>query len=426
MNNLFGLKKFSLNKKMLCTLSFLLFNLPAYAEETAPDYSNNLTGDWKGARIKLYDCGLDVELVYRADGFYNSSGGIKKGGGILGNVDLKFSVDGEKLYNLSGSKVLIHFINDHGGKPNEKRVGSVQGIDNIEVETATTKLYQAWISQDFMDEKFSVLAGLHDLNSEFYVTPSAGLFIGPIYGIGGEFAVTGENGPSIFPTTALAVRAKVQPSEKFYFQTAVYDAVAGNPEKPKGTHINLRKKDGALLVAEMGTNCDFGNYSLGLWKYTKKFPHHMAVDVNDNPIKKISQGVYAMAEKVLCEMDENSNLTGFLRFGKANGAVSEINYNWSGGLVYSGFIKDRNDSKIGFAVSQAGLSKQFRLAEQNEDRKVPKRETIFELTVSDKLMPWLQVQPDVQYIYKPAKSVDVSEKYVKNAFVIGIKTVITF
>lgn len=66
-------------------------------------------------------------------------------------------------------------------------------MDNIEtpVNGNTTKLFQAWLQQTFLDERASVLAGLYDLNSEFYVTDSASMFTHPTFGIGAEFAGTG-------------------------------------------------------------------------------------------------------------------------------------------------------------------------------------------------------------------------------------------
>ena len=116
MKNIFYITK----KSWLTTLVFLVSLSSAHADEKNPDYSSNLTGDWQGNRIKLYQHGLDAQLVYRTDGINNSSGGIKKGGYTLGNVDLKFSIDGEKLYNQSGSKIFIYFLHNHGGQPNAK------------------------------------------------------------------------------------------------------------------------------------------------------------------------------------------------------------------------------------------------------------------------------------------------------------------
>jgi len=102
-------------------------------------------------------------------------------------------------------------------------------MDNIETpyNANTTKLYQAWIQQTFLDERLSVLAGLYDLNSEFYATESSGIFIQPAYGIGAEMAGTGQNGPSIFPTASFGIRAKAE-TAGYYLQAVVLDGVPGD------------------------------------------------------------------------------------------------------------------------------------------------------------------------------------------------------
>lgn len=50
--------------------------------------------------------------------------------------------------------------------------------------------------------------GLYDLNSEFDALDDAGLFINSAFGVGTDIGLTGVNGPSIFPVTSLAVRAR--------------------------------------------------------------------------------------------------------------------------------------------------------------------------------------------------------------------------
>src|SRR3546814_3364842 len=42
---------------------------------------------------------------------------------------------------------------------------------------------------------------------------AAGLFIGSPHGIGTDFAQSGQNGPSIFPSTSLAARVQWAPAE---------------------------------------------------------------------------------------------------------------------------------------------------------------------------------------------------------------------
>ncbi len=104
--------------------------------------------------------------------------------------------------------------------------GTAQGVDNIEVSRQRARLFEAWVQQSFAGDKASVLAGLHNLNSEFYANDSAGLLIAPAFGIGSELAATGPNGPSIFPSTALAARVKWAPREDLYLQAAALNASA--------------------------------------------------------------------------------------------------------------------------------------------------------------------------------------------------------
>ena len=101
-------------------------------------------------------------------------------------------------------------LNNSSGMPNGD-AGTAQGVDNIEVSRHRTRLFEAWVQQDFAGAAASVRAGLYDLNGEFYANDSAGLLIAPAFGISSELAATGANGPSVFPSTALAMRLKWSP-----------------------------------------------------------------------------------------------------------------------------------------------------------------------------------------------------------------------
>ena len=73
-----------------------------------------------------------------------------------------------------------------------------------------------------------MLVGLYDLNTEFDALESAGLFLNSSQGIGPEFAQSGLNGPSIFPTTTLGLRAKWAPGSRFYLESVVLNGLAGS------------------------------------------------------------------------------------------------------------------------------------------------------------------------------------------------------
>jgi porin len=85
----------------------------------------------------------------------------------MDNWDFKLTADADKLWGWNNTTAFLQLISNHGGKLNATHVGSFMGVDNIEVSTNTTKLFHAWLERSFFDEKFSVLAGLYPVDSQF-------------------------------------------------------------------------------------------------------------------------------------------------------------------------------------------------------------------------------------------------------------------
>ncbi len=97
-------------------------------------------------------------------------------------------------------------------------IGDLQTASNIEAPDHFL-LQEAWYEQQFADGMLSLLFGLHDLNSEFYVSDYGSLFLNSSFGIGPDMTV---NVPlSIFPRAGLAVRARIAPTLQSYLQAAI-------------------------------------------------------------------------------------------------------------------------------------------------------------------------------------------------------------
>lgn len=385
-------------------------------KETSDAGSGKLTGNWNGMRTNLEDKGVTIDAVYTADFMSNVSGGIKEGNKYLDNLDLIFSFDGEKLYNVKGSRISLYFLNNNGGKINEKNVGSNQGVDNIEVSEDTAKLFEAWIEQNLFEDKLSLRAGLYNLNCEFYATDSSALFLNPTYGIGTDFSATGQNAPSIFPTTSPAFRVRWQPEENIYIQSAILDGVPGDPNNPEGTHIQLNDGDGALLVAQAGyKDANSNHLAAGIWEYTHKADDLVNLDGFGNPVKRTNKGAYLLGEKSLFQDKDNSahQLVAFFRGGVANADVNQFDRAWSTGFTFYNFIKSRENSQLGFAISQARNTDKFI---QAAGAPTDKYETEFELTFRDKILPWLCIQPDVQYTVNPG-----TDPTLDNSWLLGVR-----
>ncbi|MFA6596693.1 MAG: carbohydrate porin [Ignavibacteriaceae bacterium] len=389
---------------------------------------NNISGGWWGVRNILNESGLDFNLVYKGEMFSNVSGGLEKGTTTLDNIDLILSADLGKSMGFENSNLLIQFLGNSGGVPCNF-VGAAQGISNIET-IPTWKVYQLILEKKFFNEQFSVAVGLYDLNSEFDYRETSSIFINPSHGIGPDFSHSGLNGPSIFPTTSVALRIKYESENGNYFQAAILDGVPGNPDNPYGTHIIFNKKDGLLLTSEFGSikkkdELLDSKIALGVWTYTTDFEKNNFTEYSGNIISlEKNYGLYLTAEKKLVSNSENPNrnLAGFFRIGYANKNINPVDFYFGGGLKLTGLFSGREEDELGLAVALAHTSSTFRkTSEILENTFIKSQEIDLEATYILKLTPWLIIQPDIQYLIDPSYCTSSG-----SAFVMGSRVQLIF
>ncbi len=413
----------------------------AYAE-TSPDWNaTTLTGDWGGARSKLYKNGVSVEIVHKSDVMGVVSGGIKHGAAWMGNSEVAVDMDLEKLLGWGSTTAHFHVHNQLGSKFNRDYVGSFIGVDNIEHVVNTVQIDRAWVDKSFFEEKLSILAGLYTIDSEFYVTETTGLFFQPPYGPGNELSASGQAGPPIFPTGALGLRLKYTSANKnFYLQGALTDGVPGDPDNLRGTHIKLGDGDGTLGIVELGYTPQkehhhsdsakpdgsgdeeadefFNKTAIGFWHYSSKTDDLTDFDAQGNPKKRNSQGVYIISERTLLteEGHPSQGLAGFIRFGTANKDNHQADWTGSIGLRYHGLFSGRDDDIAGIAITVNHASEKYRRANAAEST-----QTSLELTYSAQLKPWLALIPTLQYVHNPNMDPALS-----NTGILGARAEISF
>lgn len=375
--------------------------------------------------------GVVLALVYKADVFSNVKGGLKRGVTALGNLDVKLDYDFGTLIGWEGVSMSLHGIASQGGKFDANYVGSIQGVDNIEVNTNTAKIFQAWIEKQWQGGKYSALFGLYDLNSEFYVTHNSGIFLNPSPGIGAELAQTGLNGPSVFPTSSVGLRVNYHPTAEVYAQAVVLDGVPGNPDNSRGTHIQFHDGDGTLRVVEVGYTPGKAKrgepanlrktdkYAVGAWSYTSRFADLTEINGMGDPLMhKGNRGFYVLAERALYRDTRNpdSHVDGFIRYGQANADFNQLSSYSQVGLVFSGMIARRSEDQFAVSFSTARTGEKYRLAASMADMEADSHETIWEATYRIHKTSWLNVQPDIQYVINPGADVGI-----KNAIVLGVR-----
>lgn len=412
----------NLHSKIIALIvALFLFSASAYsyAEEKLPEWNiDTLTGNWGGLRDNLYKLGIDIGLTHKSDVLSNVSGGLKRGSAWEGHSEIRANFDLEKLLNWDSTSAYIHFHSNLGSKFNTHYIGGVVGIDNIEVATNTAQFEHAWLQKNFFADKLSVLFGLYAIDSEFYATETSGLFFQPPYGMANEVALTGSNGPPIFPLGALALRLKTTSlNNNFYVQAALTDGVPGDPNNPHGTHIKLGNGDGTLSIIELGytpqvakENEDDENFSktaIGFWRYSSQFE---AIDGLGGRHK--SQGAYILSEQSIFHESgsQSKGLAGFIRFGVASSNVNKLDWTSSLGLRYHGLLTGRDDDIAGVAVTFSHAGDAFKTTGNFNSQ-----ETDLELTYRAQIKPWLAIQPTIQGIINPGLDPSVNDAWIIGA-----------
>lgn len=314
----------------------------------------------------------------------------------LTNVNLTADLDLARLVGLEGTRAHLYVLDNRGGRPNDA-AATLQGVDNIEVPYAGLRLFEAWVERDIGAAGASLRLGLYDVNSEFYANEAAGLLIAPPFGIGSELAATGPNGPSIFPSSALAARLYV-PVGGAFVRLGVINARASTLGDRGGVDFSFR--DGLLLIGEAGRAEGRLRGNLGVWRYTRNPEDSFETGPDGTPLRKPSQGAYAVVEGDLLPEEAARQVTAFLRAGLSDPHTTPFHGGFQAGLLMAPALASRPDSQISLGMHHAWTSNHFRDAMRAEGGD-PGNETVVELTYADNIAPWLALQPDLQWVHQP-------------------------
>ncbi len=348
-----------------------------------------LLGDVRGARQALAERGIGFEIAATVDLVGVVGGGIDPGFESPASFDLTLTLDTGAAGLWQNGSVLVYWIGNTGGDPS-LRAGDLQRSSNIET-TNTFKLFEASYEHGFFDDSLALLVGLHDLSSDFYASEYGGLFLNSSFRTGID---TSQVGISSFSTTSLGARLRWNPSEPFYLLGAVYDGVPGDPREPKGTQVVFGKDDGVFAIGEVGlAGGEEEYYKLGIggWYHSAEFRDVAGVLRDENA------GLYTLAEAQLWSDGAARKVGVFAQAGFADSKRSRTGIHLGGGISAAGLIPGRGDDVLGLAVAHARNGYAFHRA--NPGR--PRAETAIELTYLLVPLPWLTLQPNLQYILNP-------------------------
>lgn len=329
----------------------------------------------------------DWDAVYTVDRMQNVAGGIKRGGATLDNLDVSAT------YESGNGSFFGQLVVTNSSTFSDEYSGDSQVVSNIDT-TSVLRLHQFWYNYQF-DSQQRVLVGVLDLNSEFDAIEPAGLFLNSSHGIGADYAQSGGNGPSIYPTPGLSLLFEQPVTNYWSLKLAAFDAVPGDPEDPHRNDFSLSSDEGALLAAQVTRSQDDSSLTLGLWYYTEPS------DYGDGSGTGRNSGWYASYSVA---QDDGQGY--WLRVGRAKQRLNPLDYYVGAGIALPG-LKDGHT--VGLAVAYAHTS-------DWASDVLASAEQTWELTYALPVNDWLSLQPDLQYVINPS-----ADPSLDSALVVGLR-----
>ncbi len=415
--------------------------------DAVPDFAAvTLSGDWGGARTAAWENGVHLEAAFRVDVLQGRKGDSSATNSVR-HSDFKLRADLERLYGWKDAIAYFNVIDDRGNGFNNF-AGSLMGVSNIEVPVPTTRIFNAWVQKGFFDDRFSLLAGIYPIDSEFFTMESAATLLHPAYGTSADLALT--NAPSIFNNAAFGLRGKWYSDDRtVYAMGALMDGVPNDPKHPKRTTVKLSGTDGAFAIAELGWMPQesrhafdfhptdpadirhapeieahekyegYAKLAAGVWGYSRKRDDLVAVDAAGDPLRRRSHGAYVLGERTLFGLpgEPLRNLSAFARYTIADPDTIAIDRSWNLGFKWRGPLAHRPQDSISVGWTRGELADKYRRTLSNP----ASAEQAFEATWRIEMSPWFAIQPDYQYIRNPG-----GESNAKPVRLIGARVDLVF
>jgi porin len=188
-----------------------------------------------------------------------------------------------------------------------------------------------------------------------------------------------------------------------------------------------------------------GTYKLGFWYDSEPFSdllydtNHVSLaspNSNGNPLQRRGDySVYAVADQTIWRADPTGGRSVGV-FARVMGAPQDrnlVNLSVNAGLVLHTPFEHRDEDSVGLAMGYGRISKNASdLDKQLQAMNGGFRrtgETFIEATYQAQVTNWMQLQPDLQYVFNPGAGIadpnNPTEK-VRNELVLGLRTNITF
>ncbi|MHC4945752.1 MAG: carbohydrate porin [Planctomycetota bacterium] len=378
----------------------------------APESEIGKLFDLWGGRPWLEDRGFTFELVYRAEWFWNTRGGITTHHArkYRGDVSLYMELDTEAAGMWKNGTFFAHVQHQHGDGITEKYVGDFQVLSNIDADDFT-QISDLWYRHSFFDDKLWTKVGKQEANTDFAFVEYGGEFINSSAGFHPTIPL------ATYPDPDLGVVVGIAPIDDFSVNIGMYNGRPDGGRSPRAAFDNLY---GPMVMVEPVIHYDVadrpGRFRLGGWYNGDRFDELDKNNPNPGDFGH-SKGWYLTWDQELMkenlEEEEDEQGIGFFgQYGWAPEDRSEAEHYIGGGIQWIGAVPSRDEDILGLAVYHVDFSDEAGFEKESE--------TAYELFYKIQLLPQLSLKPDFQYITNPGGTKN------DDAFVVGVRAEFVF
>ena len=429
-----------------------------------------LLGDWWHVRKDLAHHGITVSVQETSEVLGNVTGGMHKSFDYDGLTQAVVQVNSQRAFGYYGGTFNVSALQIHGLNLSQRNLGSLQTASGIEADRAT-RLWEVWYDQKLLPEdRLDLRIGQQSLDQDWMVSSNALLFVNTMFGWpmlpsadlpgGGPAYPLSTPGVRVRwrPVNALAIQLGAFSGSPFNAANAAAQASGADPQVLDGSGTSFPiYHHGTLLLAELQlTTPALGGmvapdarpplaatWRLGVWYDSEQFADvryggdglPLADPASDGSqrLHRGNLGVYGVVDKMLWRSSRDPNRTLNL-FGRAMATPfadrNQISASANLGLVLKDPFPYRTDDSLGLGMGFTRVSPD--LAGFDGDTALfsgtynPRRtsETFVEATYQRQVTPWLQIQPDMQFVFNPGGGVanpQTGTTRIGNELVVGVR-----
>jgi len=429
-----------------------------------------LFGDLWGLRRDMAAHGISLTIQETSEALGNVSGGTHRSLDYDGLTQAILQVNSQRAFGYYGGTFNASALQIHGINLSARNLDTLQTASGIESDRAT-RLWELWYDQKLLPEdRLDIRLGQQSLDQEWMVSTGALAFVNTMFGWPMVPSADMPGGGPAYPLSApgVRVRYRLKPGvnlqlgafsgSPFRMSNAQAQTLGIDPQvaDPSGTSFPLYRH-GALLMAELQYSAPAlggmvvpgaaqplaRTYRLGVWYDSEQFADQrygadglpLAAPASDGVPRfhRGNLGIYAVADQMLWRstVDPNRSLSAFTRvMGTPFADRNPISFSANLGLTLKDPFPYRTDDTLGIGMGFARVSPALTEADGDAlaltGTYTPRRtsETFIEATYQRQVTPWLQLQPDAQYVFNPGGIADpnaTTNRRVGNELVLGLR-----